>query len=424
MSRLRKWWEWLRDPGNHGALGFICTFIVAVSGGIWAFYTFVENNKVPQKNVIEQKKQSSIAINPNKPEAVKKVEFTGYNSAFFLTGQEFANQGLWKITTYPSNSYCSDVIPTITHSTKYGDQKSFLTTSNYGSSETCNTVPIKIAFTHPVHKVNVRFIGANTSYTIEAFSSDGSKIKYQDSEVYLRNLNNPKLNEMQSINIVSTEDNIAFITFGHQSALTAIYDIKFAYYIDNTEKNDDIQNLNSSPFFPISIAKLNASKWFGYDGRKGFESRKVGTGQSILFNQDILLNSISVCFSAPFKPSLASKETASPVKAVMRIWDESGSEVIVTNIIIPEFFRGGWVSFPFSKKNVYLKADVKYLVTWYLSDDSVKNVHSGSSGNTNNIYKNGTGYSAVVQNIHDFKELKNWVEQTWDFLLIVDGVNQ
>lgn len=424
MPRLRKIWEWLRDPGNHGALGLIFAITAAVVAGIWVIYTYMESNNNLREKVIEQNIQTGISTTSKKLSAISKVDFTVYNSTLFLMGQEFINLGIWNISTYPSNSYFCDAVPTITHSRKYGDQKSFLTTANYENSEICNTSPIKIAFTHPVHKVNVHFIGANTiAYTIEAYNHDGVKIKQQDSEVYLPNLNNPRINKIQSLSIASSENDIAFITFGHQGALTAIYDLEFTYYKDNTEKKHNIQSLKSSPFFPLSIYKLNASKLFGYDGRKGFESRKVGTGQSILFNQDILLNSISVGFSGPFKPYLASKENASSVEAAMRIFNESGGEMIATNITIPEYFRGGWVLFPFSKKNICLKANVKYLVTWYLSDDSIKNVHSGSFGNKNDIYENGTGYSTEVQNITDFQKIKYWVEHPWDFLLIVDGRN-
>jgi len=351
------------------------------------------------------------------------VRFTDFNSTSFLTGHEFVNQGIWKITASPRNTYGNDAIPTI-YSNHYRIQKSFLTTSNYKGN--IYGIPIKIFFTHPVHEVDVRFSGANISYPIEAFRNDGSKISRQNSDPdFPKLIDSYNLNEIKSLNIVSPEDNIAFIIFGCQAALTAIHEIEFAYYSD-PEEADNIQSLSSSPLFLFSVGKGSGSVWFGGDARKKFESRKVGTGQSMTLDHDVLVNSISVCFSGPFKPGLAPREPANPVNVSMRVWDESGTEITATDIIIPEYFRGGWVSFPF-KKSFFLNANVKYMVTWYISDKSitnVNNVHSGSVGNTDNIYTKGTGYSAIVQKNSDFAKFKSWFEKPMDFLLLVEGVRQ
>ncbi|MFH1287552.1 MAG: hypothetical protein ABII25_02525, partial [bacterium] len=170
-----------------------------------------------------------------------------------------------------------------------------------------------------------------------------------------------------------------------------------------------------------SLDIKNASKWFGGDDRPDFIGRDVATGQSFIFSENFYIYTFSVKFTHRFDYSATPEFKGHKVNIILDIRNKNGNIIISSNIIVPDSFNGGWVDFDLKDKNFLLKANEKYIFTWFVENAEYNYLVSGSSGNTGDLYKNGTGYSAQIYPGGNLKNWSEWYEHPWDFLFRISG---
>lgn len=180
----------------------------------------------------------------------------------------------------------------------------------------------------------------------------------------------------------------------------------------------------------VSLEISNAYKWFGGEDRDeahkyaGPPSRNVGTGQSIVLTNSIILESFSVHFSDKFDFSLnlgTKYEAGHQVDLILDIRNDTGQIIATAKITVPSSFDGGWVEFSFTDQDIILLSDTEYIFTWFLEDGESIDFSTASSGNNRDPYKAGTGYTAEIIPGESLKEWDEWEKHVWDFLFRVEG---
>lgn len=165
-----------------------------------------------------------------------------------------------------------------------------------------------------------------------------------------------------------------------------------------------------------SLETMNASKWFGGDDRTDLVGRDIGTGQSLRFSNNFYISKFSVYFTDMFDYDAHPEYKGHAVTVILDIRDSIGNIIQSSDILIPASFNGGWVEFDLESKNVLINKNNDYIFTWYLKDGELNTLNSGSGGNVDNLYENGTGYNSQIYPGGDMKNFNNWGEHSWDFL--------
>ena len=149
------------------------------------------------------------------------IQFSNYQEGLFLSGNEFVLQNIQQVIAAPSENYCQNAQAAILPAGSYRSRYSFLTTAAPDDMKRCNNVPVRIYFNNSVREVTIHFSGAHVPYELRAYSKDGSviysKTEKAASYVYTD----------YEISLVSDTENIAWVEFGYETALTMIRDIEF-----------------------------------------------------------------------------------------------------------------------------------------------------------------------------------------------------
>ena len=138
-----------------------------------------------------------------------------------LQGDEFLAKGI-RLVGAPESSYCADaIVAAIRRPNTYGGVTFyFLTSASPDEINRCNTIPVAIIFTSPVRQVTLTFAGASVTYTMKVYDSGGSLLgTVQKDAVW-----NAGTFE---VTFSSESSNISRVTFGSQTAVTAIKEIYF-----------------------------------------------------------------------------------------------------------------------------------------------------------------------------------------------------
>ena len=100
----------------------------------------------------------------------------------------------------------------------------------------------------------------------------------------------------------------------------------------------------------------------------------------------------------------------------LEIRNTEGDSLTSVSITNPASFNGGWVTFDFSSRSVFLSAQTEYIFIWYLPDGISENYFTGSSGDVDKRYTNGVGYSGTITSTQEsITDWENWFEHQWDF---------
>lgn len=178
----------------------------------------------------------------------------------FLTGDEFLAKGI-RLAGSPESTYCAEATATaIRRAGTYGGITfPFLTTASPGQINRCNTIPIAIAFTRPVRQVTLTFAGASVTYTMKAYDSEGKLLGTIQKDAVFRE-------GTSEITFSSATPNISRITFGHQTAMTAIKEIHYKpspKEVEEEQKTEGLQLIaflcQKLPKFPNPDPTLNYS---------------------------------------------------------------------------------------------------------------------------------------------------------------------
>ncbi len=204
-------------------------------------------------------------------------------------------------------------------------------------------------------------------------------------------------------------------------------DLTSAYILEVVAENGStksytIQSEHMDITESISFESGSASKWFGGDNRTSIGPRNIGTGQSILISDNVHLQSFAVHFQRKFDFSENPEFTGHEVEINCVIRSIEGDSLTSASIINPASFNGGWVTFDFSSRSVYLESNTEYIFTWYLPDGFSDGYNSGSSGDTDMGFTDGAGYDVrIVSEGQMITDWNNWFEHGWDFWFRFEG---
>jgi serine/threonine protein kinase len=136
-----------------------------------------------------------------------------------LGGDEFLSKGI-RLAGAPESSYCADAtVAAILLPNSYNIPFHFLSTSSPGEINRCNAIPVAINFVNPVSEVTLTFTGASVTYTMKAYNSGGGLLGTVQQVAVLGGTFN--------ITFASGSSNIARVTFGKETAVTAIKEINY-----------------------------------------------------------------------------------------------------------------------------------------------------------------------------------------------------
>lgn len=184
----------------------------------------------------------------------------------------------------------------------------------------------------------------------------------------------------------------------------------------------------------INCSDTNASKWFGGDARGDkidpdfyFEPRNVGTGQSLIPENDLYPESFSVHFSRSFEIADGSEQLYyGDVTLRLHLRNEDGRILASVDQLISSPFSILWVEFDLSPLNIILKKNATYYFTWYLVDGEALGIVTGSTGYNEQLTGpcNGKGLSGTsrVSNGNTLEQWESWGEHSWHFNFRLTGM--
>ncbi|WP_440120175.1 DUF5018 domain-containing protein [Tenacibaculum sp. Ill] len=207
--------------------------------------------------------------------------------------------------------------------------------------------------------------------------------------------------------------------------------VNFTVKAENgVEKTYTVTLEHISNSFSNTCNQSNASKWFGGDSRTNAPDispydRNVGTGQSVLFQNDTELSSFSIKLESGFKHHETGAPHNETVKLNLDIRNTRGEIISSTITELDSTFLGGWVDFDLSDLQLFFEANTEYIFTWYLIDGANLGVDTGSSAyiDSGNGFCFGQGYSGQ-SNISLNNNLKNWntwIKHEWYFNIKLQG---
>lgn len=163
----------------------------------------------------------TLAVTAPVPNPITFVQFpdgTAVVHTTILNGEEFSAWGL-HISAAPEGSYCSDAVPVI----RVDAKGTYLSTARPSDLNACSAVPLRIRLDVPARGVTVRFMGAHVDYRLRAFDSEGNLLGEASQT--------GELNVLKEVSYNAGASTIASFTFGHQTALTQVFEISLVRLI-------------------------------------------------------------------------------------------------------------------------------------------------------------------------------------------------
>jgi hypothetical protein len=162
---------------------------------------------------------------------ITSITFSSFPNGVFITddvilkGDEFIEKGIL-VAGAPESSYCADATSAAIHVPPgcSGIPFTSLSTALPNNINSCNCIPIAITFTSLVRQVTLTFAGANVTYTMKAFDEKGNLLGTVQKDA---DINVSRKGGTFQITFSSTSDNINRVTFGRQTAITAIKEIHY-----------------------------------------------------------------------------------------------------------------------------------------------------------------------------------------------------
>ncbi|MFN3693571.1 MAG: T9SS type A sorting domain-containing protein [Ignavibacterium sp.] len=164
--------------------------------------------------------------------------------------------------------------------------------------------------------------------------------------------------------------------------------------------------------YEIKFDSLNAGGWFGGDNRPGHQ-RNMVVAQSVLITEPITLETFAFYFTIPFDSAINATGTGHEVTLKLHIRDSVGTILQTEQIIVPDTFIGGWVTW--SDINLNLTESGKYIFSAYLVGGYDSNqVHSGIGCDLNAGYLSGEMYLKEVTTELEAEIWGDWSLYVWD----------
>jgi len=173
-----------------------------------------------------------------------------------------------------------------------------------------------------------------------------------------------------------------------------------------------VSNFLIAQDYEIKFDSLNASGWFGGDSRPG-EQRNVAVAQGVTIEYPLTLESFAFYFTSSFDSASSASGIGYEVTLRLHIRDSAGSILQTANVVVPDTFTGGWVTW--QGINIDLSYAGKYIFSTYLLGgyDSLP-VNSGQGCDLNSGYSGGERYSKYVSNYGEAEFWGKLSEHPWD----------
>ena len=183
--------------------------------------------------------------------------------------------------------------------------------------------------------------------------------------------------------------------------------------------------------FSETCSEMNASKWFGGDNRTDAPDiepfdRNVGTGQTIILDQDLNPSCFSIHLSEAFKFDENGRFYNEDVELKLNIRNSEENIITETTTTVPRNFNSGFITFDLTNNNLFLEDNTLYIFQWYLIDGETLGISASSLGSTDEestgFCFNG-GYSGQ-SNISENTKLEDydvWRQHPWNFNFILQG---
>ncbi len=158
----------------------------------------------------------------------------------------------------------------------------------------------------------------------------------------------------------------------------------------------------------------NASGWFGGDNRPGIGPRSVGIAQAVRADTNMHITSFAFFLKRRFDYDSNPEGKGHKVTLRFQLRDSLGSILQSSDVVVPDTFTGGWVSW--QNIGAWVKKGDKRIVSCYLLGAMDTAQYSSSyAGDKDGGYKAGDHYvisfTDTTKNIDDWQL---WKKHTWD----------
>ncbi len=137
-----------------------------------------------------------------------------------LEGDEYLSQGLYLLGA-PNSFYCSEAIGVALRPV-VGDgiRGPALTSAAPGAPASCNFIPVAFVFPRPVRRVQIEHVSpAEAPYEMTAFDRQGAPVAPLPEAA--------DHDRARSMTFETRDPRIAWVIFGHQSAVTAVTAVEY-----------------------------------------------------------------------------------------------------------------------------------------------------------------------------------------------------
>ena len=188
--------------------------------------------------------------------------------------------------------------------------------------------------------------------------------------------------------------------------------------------DDDPTPVNPNAYqlsYESECAGLCASGWFGGDNRGApFGPRSVGIGCSVLFDDDIVLESFSMYLEREFDYIENPTGVGHAVTLQLTVRDAMGVAIKSVQTNLANSFDGGWVTW--NGIDLDVNADDTVIFTTYLVGAYSTNEYwSAGRGDSDAGYANGVRYTKEGTDDANMEEWSDWLVHPWDAWFRVTG---
>jgi len=150
--------------------------------------------------------------------------------------------------------------------------------------------------------------------------------------------------------------------------------------------------------------------------------RNVTVAQIVFIDEQINLESFAFYFTSPFDSATNGTGEGHEVSLKLHIRDSVGNILQTEQIIVPDTFMGGWVTW--SNINLELPETGTYIFSSYLVDGYDSNmVYSGLGCDFNAGYPDGEMYVKEVTTELEAETWGDWSQHAWDANFWLIGIS-
>ncbi|MDB4293066.1 hypothetical protein N9954_06615 [Maribacter sp.] len=156
-------------------------------------------------------------------DGVTRIDFSTFGGETrILSESALTADGIERIRTVISSSYCDDAEPALREAGDSGSPFSLLGTGNPGTLGSCQGMPLEFTFTEPVKRVIIEFYGAAVDYSLTSYNEVGAELNSATETAIPYDYSTPS-----TVAVEEGSATISRVVFGYTAAATRIRSITF-----------------------------------------------------------------------------------------------------------------------------------------------------------------------------------------------------